>query len=79
MSSKQTPRLMANAVYISPFVVDNKGDVWKIVQGGDKHRLYNYFTKNHPNKITEELKMKIYLEDIKRIQMSKNYNYFNSK
>ena len=72
-----SPRLLSSSIpYISPFVVDNNGDVWKKIETGYVHRLYNLFSSSHPNNISPDLRMKINIENAKRFSKGESYNYF---
>tara|TARA_B100000900_G_C20442029_1_gene659434 strand:+ start:417 stop:701 length:285 start_codon:yes stop_codon:yes gene_type:complete len=72
-----SPRLLSSSVpYISPFVVDDNGDVWKKIETGYVHRLYNLFSSSHPNNISPDLRMKINIENAKRFSKGESYNYF---
>ena len=63
---------------MSTFVVDKRGDVWQRMDNGFRHRMYNFITQNHPNEISEQLRMQIDFEDAKRLARGKNYNYWVS-
>ena len=72
-----SPRLLSSSVpYISPFVVDVNGDVWKKIETGYVHRLYNLFSSSHPKNISPDLRMKINIENAKRFSKGQSYNYF---
>ena len=64
--------------YMSTFVVDKRGDVWQKMDYGFRHRMYNFMTQNHPNEISEQLRMQIEFEDAKRLARGRNYNYWDS-
>lgn len=78
--TSQSPRLMTSTVpYVSPFVVDDRGDVWKRTDNGYVHRLYMFVVKEHPNHISNEMRFRIDIENAKRLAKGRSYNYFNSK
>tara|TARA_Y100000389_G_scaffold4372_1_gene4155 strand:+ start:712 stop:963 length:252 start_codon:yes stop_codon:yes gene_type:complete len=77
MSTKNTKFVSETPIFFSRLVVDNRGDVWKEIDDGYIHRMYNLFIDYHPKHIKPNDKVynRIIAEDIKRLSRGWKHNY----
>lgn len=77
MSTKNTKLVSGSPLFLTRFAVDNRGDVWKVIDGGYIHRMYNLFIDFHPKEIkpNDKIYYRIIAEDIKRQSRGWKYNY----